>query len=184
LKGLRLSSAIGPALVQGRFIGFPALPAFPKTDNKPMNTDRTDAAKRNGDERQTYPIPVSNDIFAEYRRLGDAIWLYLFYIDRTTEEREDTDGTFVGRVFGGVPRPDADAARALGVCDRTIRNWRERLECEGFIRTKQTGHGSIVEVVNSKKWAWKRKQAARKESSGQSGKNVPVRPERNSGSLY
>lgn len=128
-------------------------------------------------EQKAFHFPVSNEIFAEYRRLGDALWLYLFYIDRTTEEYAD-NGTTIGRVLGGVPRADADAASALGVTDKTIRKWRARLEGEGFIRSKQTGHGSIVEVLNSKKWIWKRKKADRNEHSGQTGKDVPSRPER------
>jgi hypothetical protein len=149
----------------------------------------SEAVVRNGAteqpaEQKAFHFPVSNEIFKEYRRLGDALWLYLFYIDRTTQERVESDGTIIGRVFGGVPRRDADASSAFGVSDKTIRKWRARLKDKGFIRTKQTGHGSIVEVVNSQKWAWKRK-SERNERSGQTRKTVPdrkerpVRPERN-----
>lgn len=126
--------------------------------------------------QQHFQFPVSNEIFGEYRRLGDALWLYLFYIDRTTKEYYE-DGTTIGRVFGGVPRPDSDAASALGVCHKTINRWRARLELEGFIRAAQTGRGSIIEVVNSKKWSWKKK-ADRTRKSEQMGLESPSRPDR------
>lgn len=139
--------------------------------------ERKGATERPAAEQQQFQFPVSNSIFKECRRLGDAIWLYLFYIDRTTKERRDEDGTSVGLVLGGVPRSDSDAARALGVCDKTINRWRSRLEREGFIRTKQTGRGSIVEIVNSTKWCWKKKKAGRTEKSEQIGLDSPSRPD-------
>jgi hypothetical protein len=142
-------------------------------------------------EKKAYPFPVSNAILKNYRRMKDAIWLYLYYIDRTTEDYTDPEGTTLGRVLFGRACLDEDAASAIDVTDRTIRTWRSQLSDGGYIRQKRTGRGYIIEVVNSQKWSWRKEKATRgerkeipgqaypdrKEPSGQTGISLPIRPE-------
>ncbi|MGH9866067.1 MAG: hypothetical protein ACRD4H_11695, partial [Candidatus Acidiferrales bacterium] len=62
----------------------------------------------NSATRKTFRIPVSTGIFEHYPRIGEAIWLLLFYVDRTTEEISASDGRLIGRVLGGCPMRDAE----------------------------------------------------------------------------
>ncbi len=41
---------------------------------------------------QTFIVPVSSGIFAHCARIGIAVWVFLWMIDRTTQERPDAGG--------------------------------------------------------------------------------------------
>ena len=102
---------------------------------------------------QTYRVPVSTGIFSHSRRLREAHWLLLYYVDKTTEEYEGF-GSRMGAVLGGRPCLDSDAAGALGRCAATISRWRNELARLGYITQRWTGRGWIVWVNKSKKWNW------------------------------
>jgi len=53
---------------------------------------------------KTYRIPVSTGIFEHCSKIKDALWLFLWYIDKTT-----TSGT-EGKVLGGSPITDEEPA--------------------------------------------------------------------------
>jgi hypothetical protein len=109
-------------------------------------------AHANSAPQRTFRIPVSTGIFDHYREVGDALWLLLFYIDRTTEERSAPNGKFSGTVLGGRPVRDTEAAKTFGCAVYTIRRWRRRLVSRGIIRARRTPFGAVIEVVNSQKW--------------------------------
>jgi len=110
----------------------------------------------NDDDRlpaeRTFCVPVSTGIFRHWRRIGEAIWLFLFYIDRTTREFTGADGIRVGAVYGGKPCLDSHVASAFGCSKWTIRNWRSRLAKFAYIRQRRTPAGYTIEVMKSKKW--------------------------------
>ena len=66
---------------------------------------------------KTFNVPVSNGIFEHCAAMGDAVWLFLLYIDKTTREIPDAKrpGCFIGLVYGTAPYHDKDAASTLGV---------------------------------------------------------------------
>jgi hypothetical protein len=103
-----------------------------------------------GDERKFW-IPVYRGLFRHYGRIKQALWLFLWYIDKTTREECEDCGR-VGYVLGGAPVKDQAAAYDLG-CDRsTVSAWRRMLEDAGYVRTKRVPNGNVVCVLNSKKW--------------------------------
>lgn len=121
-----------------------------------QNTNRQDPASSPNPEsstaKKTFRIPVSTGIFDHCLRIGGAIWLLLFCIDRTTEEVRMPDGRYTGRVLGGRPLRDAEVAAIFGCSTRTVMRWRRRLTRGGYIRSRRTPYGSVIEVVNSQKW--------------------------------
>lgn len=113
---------------------------------------------------RTFRIPVSTALFEDCAKLGSAIWLLLHYIDRTTEEVPQPGGTLIGRVLGGKPVCDAEAAARLHCSVKTIRRWRRTLERAGHIRRRRTPFGAVIEVVNSQKWLGRRDKSVPSES--------------------
>jgi hypothetical protein len=107
--------------------------------------------------KKTFSIPVSNGILTaeHYKRMKDAVWYFLWCVDRTTKEVADESGNVYGVVLGGMPCRDEDLAGTFGVHVNTIRKWRKRLTKEGYIETTRTPIGYSIKVVKSKKWVGK-----------------------------
>ena len=116
------------------------------------NTKAGTLATGESAKQATFKIPISTGIFEHYAKLKDAIWLFLWYVDKTTKEVDDGKGNRLGSVLGGSPRRDADVASSFGSNKRTICRWRNRLAEIGFIRQRITPFGAVVQVVKSKKW--------------------------------
>jgi hypothetical protein len=107
--------------------------------------------------KKTFSIPVSNGLLEHCAVMKEAVWLFMWYIDKTTKEKPDGNGTgnLVGAVLGGMPCRDEDAASALGREVKTIRRWRKHLTKEGYIELKRTPIGYKIWVKKSKKWVGK-----------------------------
>jgi len=102
---------------------------------------------------RTFRIPVSTGIFEHTKKIKSALWLFLYYVDRTTKEITDAEsGLLVGQVLGLHPCLDSDAASALGVHFKTIREWRTLLAEGGYIRQTRCSNGYKIEVMKAKKW--------------------------------
>jgi len=114
---------------------------------------------------KTYRIPVSTGIFEHCSKIKDALWLFLWYIDKTT-----TSGT-EGTVLGGSPITDEEPASILGVKKKTARRWRRMLTSGGYINALRTPYGYVITVSKSKKWAW---QSVR-ESARAGNSELPLR---------
>jgi hypothetical protein len=103
----------------------------------------------------TYKIPVSNGIFAHRKRIGAAIWVFLWLIDKTTKEVEAMNGEGMdGLVFGGRPVTMSAVATDLQLSVNGVRDQLSQLLRAGYIRTIQHGVGIAngYAVLNSKKW--------------------------------
>jgi hypothetical protein len=102
-------------------------------------------------EERKFWIPVYRGLFQHYARIGPAIWLFLWYIDKTTRE-ECASGDRVGYVLGGAPVKDLAAAYDLA-CDRaTVTRWRRLLESQGYVRIRRVWGGHVIYVMKSKRW--------------------------------
>src|SRR5437660_696837 len=99
--------------------------------------------------KQTFRIPVSSGLFEHCREMGEAIWLFLWYIDKTTKEKTNGTGDVIGAVLGGMPCRDSDAASALQVSTRQIGRWRKHLTEKNYIETTRTPVGHSVRVKKS-----------------------------------
>jgi len=85
------------------------------------------------------------------RRMGRAVWLFLWSIHRTTVERRGEDGRLVGMVFGGRPVTEAQIGAELGVSVSTVQRYSRRLRREGYWEVRRHRDGLVVCVARSKK---------------------------------
>jgi hypothetical protein len=101
----------------------------------------------------TYPIYVSNGILTQqhYEKIGDAIWYFMWCIDKTTREKTDAAGNIYGVVLGGMPVHDSSVASTFGVHVNTARNWRINLTEARYIKATRTPNGWSIQVAKSKK---------------------------------
>ena len=105
-------------------------------------------------EKRIY-VPVLIGIFDPIHMvaIGEAIWLFMWLIHRTTSEVETPTGK-EGVVMFGKTLSSRDLADEL-VCypPRTIRAHLKRLEDGGYIRTeKKPKAGQVLYILKSKKW--------------------------------
>lgn len=103
---------------------------------------------------ESYPFPTYSGLLTpeHYKKIGSAIWLFLWCISSTTKEVE-RDGVNWGIVLGNKPvNIKEELAPIFGVNEKTIRRWIEDLEEHGYIKTTRAPHGLIFTVRNSKKF--------------------------------
>ncbi|GGH17088.1 HTH domain-containing protein [Paenibacillus segetis] len=101
----------------------------------------------------SYPFPMYSGLLEHrhYKKIGSAIWLFLWCISSTTKEVEK-DGIVWGVVLGNKPIKISDLEEEFGVSDRTIRSWIKTLEDNHYIRVTRAPYGLIFTVRNSKKF--------------------------------
>ncbi len=104
---------------------------------------------------KTYVIPISNGILtAKHRkRIGPAVWLFLWLIDKCTSERPGEGGGLEGMVLGGKPLTVEYISEQTSQSKRSVRYHLRRLEEHGYIRRLlRPGLASGYAVVKSKKF--------------------------------
>lgn len=101
----------------------------------------------------SYPFPMYSGLLEpkHYKRIGAAIWLFLWCISSTTKEVE-RDGVVWGIVLGNKPLKLKELADIFGVNEKTIRRWLDVLEESEYIRITRVAYGLIISVKNSKKF--------------------------------
>lgn len=101
----------------------------------------------------SYPFPMYSGLLEpeHYKKIGSAIWLFLWCISSTTKELEE-EGTVWGNVLGGRPMKLSEIAEYFGVNDKTVSRWLDTLEQHEYIRVTRAARGLILSVRNSKKW--------------------------------
>jgi predicted DNA-binding transcriptional regulator len=105
----------------------------------------------------TFAIPISSGIFAHCQKIGIAIWVFIWMIDRTTKEVSTEEGCAEGLVYGGKPIRAREIAQDLGMATRTVHAHIEQLISAGYLHRIDYGEGlpSGYSVVRSKKWKHK-----------------------------
>jgi hypothetical protein len=96
--------------------------------------------------RHSFWFPIYEGIFEHCSTIQDALWLYTWFIARTTKENQGE-----GIVLGGMPVADERPARELGTTVKVIRRWRKLLVGGGYIRAVRTGRGYKYTVLKSKR---------------------------------
>lgn len=108
-----------------------------------------------GKKARVFDIPLKNSLIdpKHCKKMGEAVWLFAFAVDRVTEEVLDTKtGERIGLVLGTVPHRDEDLAVEFGRSVKTLRRWRTRLVREGYLGALRTPNGHRLWVRHSKKW--------------------------------
>ena len=93
------------------------------------------------------PIPVWNGVLEHRDRIGEALWEFLWCLDRITEERNG-----IGLVFGGAPVKLGRIVADLKGDKESVRRHLKKLEKDKYIRMRRTPYGQVIEVLNSKKF--------------------------------
>lgn len=98
-------------------------------------------------------IPVSIGIFdkTHIQGIGEALWLFLWLIDKTTAETDSQDGK-LGVVMYGKVIPSQTIADELCCPARTVRHHLKRLEDGGYIQMEKSTAGQVIYVKKSIKW--------------------------------
>ena len=87
--------------------------------------------------------------------------VYLWFINRVTEDRPDGTGDYVGLVLRHEPVLIEHIAAELGIGYRGCRKHIAHLVKKGYVIREKTGTGaSAYLVTKSKKWIWRRKNQA------------------------
>ena len=104
-------------------------------------------------------FPVTSGLFdsAHFEKIGPALWLYLWLIDKTTSD-EEIDGVRYGLVLYGQPISPSLVTASYGLPRRTYQNQIRQLADAGYVHLQRTGHGYIIRVINSWKWKWRKKE--------------------------
>jgi hypothetical protein len=112
------------------------------------------SSRRRGDG-PSYPIPVWNGILDHRAKIGNALWEFLWCLDRITEEK---DG--IGLVLGGKPvRVEEIMADVPGSDRETVRQHMIALAAHKYIRRVRTPYGYRIEVLNSNKQSvWRKRE--------------------------
>jgi hypothetical protein len=102
----------------------------------------------------TYSIPISNGIFTHCKKMGSAVWVFLWFVDHTTKEAEGSEGQLEGLVLGGMQVRASLIAKDLEIACRTVHEHIERLCEHGYVRRIDGGIGMPAgyAVQKSKKW--------------------------------
>ena len=96
-----------------------------------------------------FSIYVKNDLLEEkhYQNMGEAIWLYLWLLDKMTSINENG----IGRVLGNQPVTYTQLYVELGMPERTYQRYVSRLRKYGYINTLRTPRGLIFSVTKATK---------------------------------
>ncbi|HVB85102.1 MAG TPA: hypothetical protein VNK23_00345 [Candidatus Dormibacteraeota bacterium] len=102
-------------------------------------------ARHYGDE-PSRPIPVWNGILDHQVAIGPAIWVFLWCLDKITDER---DG--IGYVLGGAPIKIGEIAAELKRSPRSVKRDIGQLKT-AYLQLRRTPYGYVIGVLNSKKF--------------------------------
>ncbi len=100
----------------------------------------------------SYPFNTYTGLLTpeHYKKIGNAIWLFLWCISSTTSEKEK-DGVVWGIVRGNQPHKLSDLSEVFGVNEKTVRRWLDVLEQHEYIRITRAPYGLVLTVKNSKR---------------------------------
>jgi hypothetical protein len=127
-------------------------------------------------ETKSYPFPVWSGLLnhEHHRRMGSAVWTFLWCLDRVTSELNGW-----GTVLGGKPVKDEEIAACFGVHVNAIRMSRKKLVRELYVEATRTPYGYRLRVRNSRKFGiWGTKRVTQKCESIDADEHESVSPER------
>lgn len=103
--------------------------------------------------KKSWSFPVYSGLLknGHKKKMGDAIWEFLWCIDKTTIEENGT-----GWVLGKKPITIDQIANELGESWRTAQRHFETLKDHNYVTLIRVRRGMIIGVLKSKKWVGKK----------------------------
>jgi len=126
---------------------------------------------------KSYPIPVWSGLLEHRKRMGSAIWEFIWCLDKITREHNEENGRMVGVILGGKPVKAEEIARDLKESAKTVERHLRRLVKNHYLLARRTPYGLVLSVTNSQKFGiWSRDK--------RSDKNVPSENETRDKSIF
>ncbi len=94
------------------------------------------------------------------QRMGMALWVYLWLVDEVTRD-DDEDGIRWGITRHGDPITYQEIANDLNISRETVRLEIKILRKWGYIRTRLSSQGAIIDIYNSYKWRFKEQRTSK-----------------------
>lgn len=96
-----------------------------------------------------FGIEIKNDLLEPKHidKMGSAIWLYLWLVDKMTSISEEG----VGLVLGGRPVKYEEVHEELGISRDSYSRWMLKLEKYPYIEATRTPYGTVFKVLKAKK---------------------------------
>ena len=111
---------------------------------------------RKGVPERSWFFPVYSGLLhnTHKKKIGDAIWHFLWCIDKTTLEEDDPNdpGEKIGWVLQKKPVTIDEIAKQFGESWRTTQRRLEILRSQKYITVARARRGIIIGVLKSKKW--------------------------------
>ena len=106
----------------------------------------------NGGLKKSWPFPVYSGLLqnSHRKKIGEAIWEFLWCIDKTTLEEEG-----IGWVLGKKPVKIDEISLDLGESRSTVQRHLETLKRHHYITVIRARRGIVIGVLKSKKWPGK-----------------------------
>jgi len=105
------------------------------------------------DTHRHYTFPVSSDMLTpgKVAAIGEALWCFLWCVDRTTSEVVRNDERR-GRVLGGSVIPAGRISTELGLTEEQIGEQLQTLAKANLLSLIAGDDGYVIEVRHSVKW--------------------------------
>lgn len=94
-------------------------------------------------------IQISNGLLERkhYENMGQAVWLFMWLLDKMTSVSEEG----VGLVLGGKPIKFEEVEEDLGMSYATYKRWVSTLRKAGYVETTRTSFGYKFKVIRAQK---------------------------------
>lgn len=101
-----------------------------------------------------FGIEIKNNLLdpKHVEKMGMAVWLYMFLIDKMTSVAEDGRGL----VLGGRPLKYSEVKKELGISQNTYTRWVDKLLSYPYIEITRTPYGLVFRVLKAHK-RWKKR---------------------------
>lgn len=106
----------------------------------------------NGGLKKSWPFPVYSGLLqnSHRKKIGEAIWEFLWCIDKTTVEEKG-----IGWVLGKKPVKIDEISDDLGESRSTVQRHLDALKRHHYITVIRASRGIVIGVLKSKKWPGK-----------------------------
>lgn len=96
-----------------------------------------------------FGIEIKNNLLEHkhHEAMGDAVWLYMWLLDKMTSISEEG----VGKILGGKPIKYEEVKEELSMSERTYNRWIAALKKHEYVNVRRTPYGLVLSVNKAHK---------------------------------